>query len=29
MKSINHFMALIVCLFVGTSMLLVAGICAA
>ncbi len=29
MKSINHFMALIFCLFVGTSMLLVAGICAA
>jgi len=29
MKSINRFMALIVCLFVGTSMLLVAGICAA
>jgi len=29
MKSINRFMALILCLFVGTSMLLVAGICAA
>jgi len=29
MKSINHFMALIVCLFVGISMFLVAGICAA
>jgi len=29
MKSINHFMALMFCLFVGTSMLLVAGICAA
>jgi len=29
MKSINHFVALIFCLFVGTSMLLVTGICAA
>ena len=29
MKSINRFMALILCLFVGTSMFLVAGICAA
>ncbi len=29
MKSINRFMALMFCLFVGTSMLLVAGICAA
>jgi len=29
MKSINRFIALIFCLFVGTSMLLVAGICAA
>ena len=29
MKSINRFMALMLCLFVGTSMLLVAGICAA
>ena len=29
MKSINRFMALMFCLFVGTSMFLVAGICAA
>ena len=29
MKSINHFMALVFCLFVWTSMFLVAGICAA
>ena len=29
MKSIKHFMALMFCLFVGTSMFLVAGICAA
>ena len=29
MKSINQFMALMFCLFVGTSMFLVAGICAA
>jgi PGF-pre-PGF domain-containing protein len=29
MKSINRFMALILCLFVGTSMVLVTGICAA
>ncbi|MCD4816802.1 MAG: hypothetical protein K8R06_10455, partial [Methanosarcinales archaeon] len=29
MKLINRFMALIFCLFVGTSMFLVAGICAA